>query len=164
VGIINGTSPDEVIVIGNHRDAWLIGGAADPNSGSAVLVELAKAFGKLQKTGWKPKRTIVLCSWDAEEYGLVGSVEWVEEFVRLPSPLDIPFLGSTNSGIQLPWLKATNVAYLNIDVAVSGPIPDITATPQLHKIATDIMRKIIYPYKGSTVYLYPVSSSLPASR
>ena len=58
--------------MGNHRDAWIVGGAADPNSGSAVLIELAKAFGALAETGWKPKRTIVLCSWDAEEYGLVG--------------------------------------------------------------------------------------------
>lgn len=69
IGIINGTSQDEVLVIGNHRDAWIIGGAADPNSGSAVLIELSRAFGKLLATGWKPKRTIVLCSWDAEEYG-----------------------------------------------------------------------------------------------
>lgn len=72
VGIINGTNQDEVLVIGNHRDAWIVGGAADPNSGSALLIELAKAFGKLLQTGWKPTRTIVLCSWDAEEYGLVG--------------------------------------------------------------------------------------------
>jgi N-acetylated-alpha-linked acidic dipeptidase len=72
VGIINGTNQDEVIIVGNHRDAWIVGGAADPNSGSAVLIELAKAFGNLLKTGWKPTRTIVLCSWDAEEYGLVG--------------------------------------------------------------------------------------------
>lgn len=72
VGIINGTNEDEVVIVGNHRDAWIIGGAADPNSGSAVLIELAKAFGKLSETGWKPQRTIVLCSWDAEEYGLVG--------------------------------------------------------------------------------------------
>lgn len=69
IGIINGTSDDEAIIIGNHRDAWIIGGAADPNSGSAVLIELAKAFGKLQETGWKPVRTIILASWDAEEYG-----------------------------------------------------------------------------------------------
>jgi N-acetylated-alpha-linked acidic dipeptidase len=72
IGIINGTNEDEVIIVGNHRDAWILGGAADPNSGSAVLVELAKAFGKLTATGWKPTRTIVLASWDAEEYGLVG--------------------------------------------------------------------------------------------
>jgi N-acetylated-alpha-linked acidic dipeptidase len=72
VGILNGTNEDEVLIIGNHRDAWIVGGAADPNSGSAVLIELAKAFNKLSETGWKPLRTIVLCSWDAEEYGLVG--------------------------------------------------------------------------------------------
>jgi len=72
VGILNGTNEDEVLIIGNHRDAWIVGGAADPNSGSAVLIELAKAFKKLSETGWKPLRTIVLCSWDAEEYGLVG--------------------------------------------------------------------------------------------
>ncbi|EZF70966.1 hypothetical protein H105_06876 [Trichophyton soudanense CBS 452.61] len=99
IGIINGTEQDEVIIIGNHRDAWIIGGAGDPNSGSSIMVELAKAFGKLQKAGWKPKRTMyvcalgfvltqlvlilhsVMCSWDAEEYGLVGSTEWVEEYV-----------------------------------------------------------------------------------
>ena len=72
-GVINGTSQDEVIVIGNHRDAWIIGGAADPNSGSAIMIELSKAFGKLLATGWKPKRTIVLCSWDAEEVTLLIS-------------------------------------------------------------------------------------------
>jgi N-acetylated-alpha-linked acidic dipeptidase len=57
IGIINGTT-DEVVVIGNHRDAWVIGGAADPNSGSAVLIELANAFGKLLAKGWKPRRTM----------------------------------------------------------------------------------------------------------
>lgn len=60
IGVINGTSSDDVVVIGNHRDAWVIGGAADPNSGTAVLVELAKAFGKLLETGWKPKRTMLV--------------------------------------------------------------------------------------------------------
>jgi N-acetylated-alpha-linked acidic dipeptidase len=58
IGIINGTNPDETIIVGNHRDAWIIGGAADPNSGSAMLVEVTKAFGKLLKTGWKPKRNM----------------------------------------------------------------------------------------------------------
>ena len=60
IGVINGTSSDEVLIIGNHRDAWVIGGAADPNSGTAVLVELAKAFGKLLDKGWKPKRTMLV--------------------------------------------------------------------------------------------------------
>lgn len=130
IGIINGTNQDEVIIVGNHRDAWIIGGAADPNSGSAVLIELAKAFNNLQQTGWRPKRTIVLASWDAEEYGLVGSTEWVEEYI--------------------PWLKTAAVSYLNIDVAVSGPIPDFSATPDLHHISTELLKKVVYPYRNST--------------
>jgi N-acetylated-alpha-linked acidic dipeptidase len=58
IGVINGTSPDEVVVVGNHRDAWIIGGAADPNSGSAIMIELANALGKLLAKGWKPRRTM----------------------------------------------------------------------------------------------------------
>jgi N-acetylated-alpha-linked acidic dipeptidase len=137
VGIINGTNQDEVVIVGNHRDAWIVGGAADPNSGSAVLIELAKAFQKLSATGWKPTRTIVLCSWDAEEYGLVGSTEWMEEYI--------------------PWLKNAAVSYLNIDVAVAGPIPDVSATPDLHTISTSLMKKITYPYRGANnLTLYDV--------
>ncbi|KAK5064267.1 hypothetical protein LTR84_000100 [Exophiala bonariae] len=137
IGVINGTSQDEVIIVGNHRDAWIIGGAADPNSGSAVLVELAKAFGRLQKTGWQPKRTIILASWDAEEYGLLGSTEWVED--------------------NLPWLKGAAIANLNVDVATSGPDPDFSATPDLHKIAEETMKKIVYPYRGyNNLTLYDV--------
>jgi N-acetylated-alpha-linked acidic dipeptidase len=58
IGIINGTNPEETIIIGNHRDAWIVGGAADPNSGSAILIEMTKAFGELMKTGWKPRRNM----------------------------------------------------------------------------------------------------------
>ncbi|KAH8730416.1 N-acetylated-alpha-linked acidic dipeptidase-like protein 2 [Phaeosphaeriaceae sp. PMI808] len=130
VGIINGTNQDEVVILGNHRDAWIVGGAADPNSGSAVLIELAKAFGKLTATGWKPARTIVLCSWDAEEYGLVGSTEWMEEYI--------------------PWLRNAAVSYLNVDVAVAGPIPGLSATPDMHAIGKNIMQKIVYPYRGTS--------------
>ncbi|KAL8855938.1 MAG: hypothetical protein Q9178_007452 [Gyalolechia marmorata] len=125
VGIINGTNQDEVLIIGNHRDAWIIGGAADPNSGSAVMVELSRAFGKLLATGWKPRRTIVLCSWDAEEYGLVGSTEWVEEHIG--------------------WLTESTIAYLNIDVGVSGRTPGVSSTPELKTISTNIMKKIVWP-------------------
>ena len=63
------------------RDAWIIGGAADPNSGTAIIVELGRALGRLLDNGWQPTRNIVLCSWDAEEYGLLGSTEWMEEYV-----------------------------------------------------------------------------------
>lgn len=82
IGIINGTNSDETIVIGNHRDAWPIGGAADPNSGTALIVEMGRALGLLLDMGWQPTRNVVLCSWDAEEYGLLGSTEWMEEYVR----------------------------------------------------------------------------------
>lgn len=77
IGIINGTNTDEVVVMGNHRDAWIVGGAADPNSGSAAFNEVVKGYGKALKAGWKPQRTIVFASWDGEEYALVGSTEWV---------------------------------------------------------------------------------------
>ncbi|KKY14828.1 putative glutamate carboxypeptidase [Diplodia seriata] len=76
IGIINGTIPDEVIVLGNHRDAWIAGGAGDPNSGSAAFNELIRSFGIALSKGWKPLRTIVFASWDGEEYGLIGSTEW----------------------------------------------------------------------------------------
>ena len=66
-----------MVILGNHRDAWVFG-AVDPNSGTAVLQEMARAFGTLRTKGWRPGRSIVLCSWDAEEYGLIGSTEWVE--------------------------------------------------------------------------------------
>jgi N-acetylated-alpha-linked acidic dipeptidase len=125
IGVINGTNPDEVVILGNHRDAWIIGGAADPNSGSAVLIEIAKALGKLRKTGWKPKRTIILASWDAEEFGLQGSTEWVET--------------------HLPWLNATTVAYLNLDVAVSGPRTMFAGAGWMQPFVIEQMRKVLFP-------------------
>ncbi|KAF2186280.1 Zn-dependent exopeptidase [Zopfia rhizophila CBS 207.26] len=125
IGIINGTSPDEVVIVGNHRDAWVIGGAADPNSGSAVLIELAYAFGKLLEKGWKPRRTIVLGSWDAEEFGLQGSTEWVES--------------------HLPWLTSSAVAYLNIDVAVSGPRTAFSGSGEIQTFVVEQMKKILFP-------------------
>lgn len=65
------------MLIGNHRDAWGYG-ASDPSSGTAQLLETARVLGELKKEGWRPRRTLVFCSWGAEEYGLIGSVEWVE--------------------------------------------------------------------------------------
>ncbi|KAK3080499.1 hypothetical protein LTS18_000773, partial [Coniosporium uncinatum] len=79
IGIINGTLSDEIVILGNHRDAWIAGGAGDPNSGSAAMNEVVRSFGVALARGWKPLRTIVFASWDGEEYGLIGSTEWVEE-------------------------------------------------------------------------------------
>src|SRR5436305_521670 len=79
MGKIPGTTlPNEWIVRGNHHDAW-VNGAADPVSGTAPLLEEARAFGELLKQGWKPKRTIVYTVWDGEEPMLLGSTEWVEQ-------------------------------------------------------------------------------------
>ena len=71
--------PDEWIVLGNHRDAWEFGGV-DPSSGTASMIEMSRALGELKKQGIRPKRTIVICSWDGEEVGLTGSTEWGEQF------------------------------------------------------------------------------------
>ena len=76
---INGSEqPDQWILHGNHHDAW-VNGASDPTSGNVVLMETARGLGELIKTGWRPKRTIILASWDGEEWGLLGSTEWVEK-------------------------------------------------------------------------------------
>ncbi|KAF2644501.1 Zn-dependent exopeptidase [Massarina eburnea CBS 473.64] len=125
IGIINGTIPDEVIVLGNHRDAWIAGGAGDPNSGSAAFNEVIRSFGKALESGWKPLRTIVFASWDGEEYGLLGSTEWVEEF--------------------LPWLSASTVAYLNVDVGTKGPHFEAAAAPLLNKVLKETLQLIQSP-------------------
>ncbi len=69
--------PDEWVIRGNHHDAW-VNGAEDPVSGLTALLEEARAYGQLLEKGWRPKRTIVLCAWDGEEQGLLGSTEWAE--------------------------------------------------------------------------------------
>lgn len=134
IGVIKGTILDEVVILGNHRDAWVAGGAGDPNSGSAALNEVVRSFGEALKAGWKPLRTIVFASWDGEEYGLIGSTEWVEE--------------------QLPWLKVANAVYINVDVAATGPNFDVSASPLLNNAVYDVASKVQSPNqttKGQTV-------------
>ncbi|TVY81642.1 putative glutamate carboxypeptidase [Lachnellula suecica] len=134
IGVINGTLADEVIVIGNHRDAWIAGGAGDPNSGSAALNEVIRSFGVALSKGWKPLRTIVFASWDGEEYGLIGSTEWVEEY--------------------LPWLTHANVAYVNVDVATVGPHFKASASPLLNKVLYEVVELVQSPNQtiaGQTV-------------
>lgn len=64
---------DRFVLLGNHRDAWTYG-AVDPNSGTAALLDIARRYALLMRLGWNPRRTIILCSWDAEEFGMVGNV------------------------------------------------------------------------------------------
>ncbi|MBZ5522970.1 MAG: M28 family metallopeptidase [Acidobacteriia bacterium] len=92
--------PDEWVLLGNHRDAWAFGGV-DPSSGTASMMELSRALGEMKKQGKRPRRTLVICSWDGEEYALTGSTEWGEQF-----------------GDEL---RKKLVAYLNVDSSASGP-------------------------------------------
>ena len=122
---------DRWVVLGNHRDAWVFG-AVDPNSGTTAMLEVGRGFGELLKQGWKPRRTIILCSWDAEEYGLIGSTEWAEEFAN--------------------DLKEKAVAYLNLDAAVSGANFGASSVPSLWKLLWAVMREVKDPKTGTTVY------------
>ena len=130
IGRVRGSElPDEWVVAGNHRDAWVYG-AVDPNSGTAAMLEAVHGVGDLLKSGWKPKRTLIFASWDGEEEGLIGSTEWVEQH---ESEL------------------ANAAAYFNMDVAVSGPKFGASAVPSLKQFLRDIT-KIVPSPKGGTVY------------
>ncbi len=130
IGTIDGTTyPDEWVVAGNHRDAWVFG-AVDPSSGTAAMLEAVHGLGDLLKTGWKPKRRIVIGSWDAEEEGLIGSTEWAEGHAK-----------------QLEHA----VAYFNTDVAVSGPDFEASAVPTLKQFVRDVTREVPSA-QGATVY------------
>lgn len=89
--------PDQWIVRGNHHDAWVFG-ASDPVSGAVAELEEARILGKLVKTGWKPKRTIVYCWWDGEEPGLLGSTEWVEKYKKTLSEKTVVYLNTDGNG------------------------------------------------------------------
>ncbi len=121
--------PDEWVVAGNHRDAWVYG-AVDPNSGTAAMLEAVHGVGELLKSGWRPKRTLIFGSWDGEEEGLMGSTEWVE---------------------QHEAELANAAAYFNMDVAVSGPKFGASAVPSLKQFLRDVTKVVPSP-KGGTVY------------
>jgi len=121
--------PDEWVVAGNHRDAWVYG-AVDPNSGTAAMLEAAHGVGDLLKQGWRPKRTLMFASWDGEEEGLMGSTEWVEQH---------------EAGL------ANAAAYFNMDVAVSGSKFGASAVPSLKQFLRDVTKVVPSP-KGGTVY------------
>jgi len=130
IGRVRGSElPEEWVVAGNHRDAWVYG-AVDPNSGTAAMLEAVHGVGDLLKSGWKPKRTLIFASWDGEEEGLMGSTEWVEQH---ESEL------------------ANAAAYFNMDVAVSGPKFGASAVPSLKQFLRDVTKVVPSP-KGGTVY------------
>ncbi|HET8676092.1 MAG TPA: M28 family metallopeptidase, partial [Blastocatellia bacterium] len=122
--------PDEWIVLGNHRDAWEFGGV-DPSSGTASMMELSRALGEMKSRGTRPRRTLVMCSWDGEELALTGSTEWGEHFAD--------------------ELKQKLVAYINVDSSVSGPDFRPSAVASLAPLILEVSRELQAP-KGVTLY------------
>ncbi|THH30685.1 hypothetical protein EUX98_g3498 [Antrodiella citrinella] len=132
MGVIPGHIKDEVVFIGNHRDAWVLG-ATDPSSGTVSVHEMVRGFGALVKKGWKPLRTIVIASWDAEEYGLIGSTEYGEDFAE--------------------FIEKHVVAYLNLDSSVSGSRFSMSASPSLAHFVRGAAEKVPHPTKpGLTLW------------
>ncbi len=91
------TYPDEWVMRGNHHDAW-VNGASDPISGQSAMLDEAKALGDLLKTGWRPKRSIVYCSWDGEEPGLIGSTEYAESHDKELQQKAVVYINSDSNG------------------------------------------------------------------
>lgn len=130
IGMVKGSQwPNDWVVSGNHRDAWVFG-AVDPNSGTAAQLEAVHGIGQLLKTGWKPKRTLVFASWDAEEEGLIGSTEYAEQHATELSHA---------------------VAYFNMDVGVAGPNFGASSVPSLKQYLRDVTKAVPSP-KGGSVY------------
>jgi N-acetylated-alpha-linked acidic dipeptidase len=121
--------PGKKVILGNHRDAWTHG-AVDPNSGTSAQLEVARGLAAAMKSGWRPKRTIILASWDAEEYGLVGSTEWAEAMA--------------------PQLRDT-VAYLNGDAVVTGPDLNMSGSPSLLALAIEVANEVPDSKRGGSV-------------
>jgi len=124
---IKGSLPahlDRPVILGNHRDAWVFG-AADPNSGSSIMLEVGRAFGTLVRSGWRPKRTIIIASWSGEEYGLLGSTGFGEEFEHT--------------------LLAKAAVYINVDVGVSGRTFVASASHSLSRELLEVTRKVTDP-------------------
>ncbi len=122
--------PDEWIVLGNHRDAWEFGGV-DPSSGTASMLEMTRSLGALLQQGIRPRRTLVICSWDGEEVGLTGSTEWGEQFAG--------------------ELKQKAVAYINVDSSTSGPDFIGSAVASLAPLLVETTKSLRDP-SGASLY------------
>jgi N-acetylated-alpha-linked acidic dipeptidase len=130
-GALRGASAEgETVVIGNHRDAWVYGGV-DPSTGSAALLELARAFGALARGGWQPKRSVMFASWDAEELALISSTEWGEQ--------------------NEAWLREQAIAYLNVDSAASGSRFIAGAVPSLMRVIAEAAEAVRDPVTRTSI-------------
>lgn len=131
-GTIRGTTyPDQLVVLGAHRDSWGPG-AVDDVSGTVSILEAARAIAEEVRAGRRPKRTIIFATWDAEEWGLIGSTEYVEQ--------------------DAARLTSGAVAYLNQDVAVGGPSFGSGGSPSLRAVLRDVVKGIDDPSGRGTIY------------
>lgn len=124
------TYPDEWVIFGNHHDAW-VNGADDPTSGQVALMETGRSLGELLKQGWKPKRTIILCAWDGEEEGLLGSTEWAET--------------------HADELSQKAVAYLNSDSTSKGRL-NVGGSHSLERFINEVARDVQQPGTKKSVW------------
>src|SRR6185436_759472 len=130
--IIRGsTYPDEWVVVGAHRDAWAPG-AADNVSGTVSVLESARAFAELARDGIRPARTLLFVTWDAEEWGLMGSTEWVEE--------------------QEDSVRTHVVAYINEDDVASGLRFAGAGSPSIKPFLREVTRAVPDPRGVGTIY------------
>jgi N-acetylated-alpha-linked acidic dipeptidase len=146
-GMIRGSErPDQLVIVGNHRDAWIYGGV-DPSSGTAAMMELARTMSELSRNGWRPKRTILFASWDAEEFTLTSSTEWGEEHAGL--------------------LQQNAVAYINVDSAASGRRFTASAVPSLNRLIGEVAQAVRDPAVRVPVSVTfrdaPAADALPGS-
>jgi len=142
-GIVRGTElPDQIVMVGGHRDAWGPG-ANDNVSGTVSVLEAARATMLEVKAGHRPKRTIIFATWDAEEWGLIGSTEYVED--------------------DSLRLQKGGVAYLNQDTPASGPHIGAGGSPSLRPLLRDVMAHVPDPSGGGSVYaVWRTQSHTPA--
>lgn len=131
VGVVRGSElPEEWVIFGSHYDAWGYG-ALDPNGGTAMLLTLADALGELVRKGHRPRRSILIAHWDAEEFGVIGSGEWVEQMSR--------------------ELDAKTVAYINADGAVTGPQFSASSSPSLKAFIRETTKSVPLP-DGTSIH------------
>ena len=131
LGRISGMEQSEKsVIVGNHRDAWCFG-AADPGSGTAVILEVVRVFGALKNRGWRPLRTIEFVSWDAGEYNLIGSTEHVEA--------------------RINDLRRNGFAYLNVDAAAVGNNFQASGCPNFEKVLLSVLDRVSDPVRNKTL-------------
>lgn len=122
IGVLRGsTLPDRTVIVGCHHDAWGFG-AGDPLAGTIVLAECARSFAELAAAGIRPRRSIVFAAWGAEEFGIIGSVEWCEA--------------------NMDELRDNAVAYVNLDMAAMGPDFDAGSAPTLKRLIREATRAV----------------------